>query len=57
MDAATKKELAAFSERKRSSGAVGIQDIGGDAGPGLIKSMIEATSKNIILELKETFNY
>ncbi len=54
-DSRTGKELAAFSVRKRSSGAVGIRDMGGDAGLTLVKEMIEAASKDIIAELKTSF--
>jgi hypothetical protein len=57
VDTVTHKTLATFSVRKRDSGAVGIQDVGGDVGPELVKEMLREISRNIISELKGTFGF
>jgi len=49
--------LATFAERRRSSGAVGFKDLGGDAGPALIKHMIGEISSDINDELRSSFFY
>jgi hypothetical protein len=56
-DAATGKTLALLSERKRSSGAVGMKDVGGDAGASLIRGMVRRTAKNIVSEISATFDF
>ena len=53
-DAATGKEIAAFADRRRDSGSIGFEDLGGDAGPRLVKRMVEAISSDFIKELLAT---
>ena len=48
--------VATFAERRRSSGAIGLDDVGGDSGPGLIEHMIESISKDVNSELLSTFS-
>ena len=48
--------VATFAERKRSSGAIGLKDIGGDAGPSLIKQMLNLISEDVNDELLATFS-
>ena len=48
--------VAAFAERRSSSGAIGLKDIGGDAGPGLIEQMIKLVTDDINSELEHTFS-
>ncbi|WP_456444477.1 DUF4410 domain-containing protein [Thiolapillus sp.] len=48
--------LATFAERRRSSGYIGIKDIGGDSGPSLIKQMITLISGDVTNELRQTFS-
>lgn len=54
-DPASGKLLAAFAERRRSSGAIGLQDMGGDAGPSLIRTMIDKITEAANQELAATF--
>ena len=48
------EEIAAFVDRRRSSGATGFEDLGGDAGPKLIERMIKGISADAIAELTGT---
>lgn len=48
--------VATFAERRRSSGAIGLDDVGGDSGPHLVESMIESISKDVNSELMSTFS-
>jgi len=50
-------ELAAFADRKRSSGGFGFRDIGRDVGPQLIREMLEQSASSIIAEVKESFGF
>ncbi len=54
-DAVSNELLATFAERRRSSGAIGIKDLGGDASPGLIEQMIGLVAEDIRNELLSTF--
>jgi hypothetical protein len=47
--------LATFAERRSSSGAIGLKDLGGDAGPGLIEQMIKQIGDDVTHELRLTF--
>jgi hypothetical protein len=47
-------EAAAFVDRRRSSGLIGIKDTFGDAAPNLIKKMIENISADAVAELTST---
>ena len=47
--------LATFAERRRSSGATGFRDVGGDSGPALIEELIEEIGADIRRELGNTF--
>jgi len=47
--------VAEFAERRRSSGDIGIDDLGGDSGPGLIDMMIKSISEDVNRELRSTF--
>jgi len=54
-DSQTNTTLAAFADRRRSSGAIGFEDVGGDSGPALVRRMIEAIGEDIRQELRESF--
>ena len=45
---------ATFAERRTSSGAIGLKDVGGDAGPSLIEEMIQQISEDVKAELRST---
>ncbi len=49
--------LATFAERGDASGYIGLQDLGGDAGPIMIKHMIEHIAEAINSELEALFSY
>ncbi len=57
MDASSRQTLVTFSVRKRDSGAVGLQDLGGNVGPELVKEMLREISRSVISELKGTFGF
>jgi hypothetical protein len=50
----TGKEIASFEDRQRDSGAIGFEDLGGDAGPRMVKRMLESISLNFVKELSES---
>ena len=54
IDAVTGKEIACFEDRQRDSGAIGFEDLGGDAGPRMVKRMLESISVNFVKELSES---
>ena len=56
-DIATDEELAVFIDRKRSTGGVGLRDIGRDVGPQLVREMLEQSASSIIAEIKESFGF
>jgi hypothetical protein len=56
VDVKSNRVLATFSERHGSSGDIGVADLGGNAGPSLIKKMIQKTSEQINKELSATFS-
>jgi len=47
--------VASFAERRRSSGAIGIEDIAGDAGPHIIEHLLNLISTDINDELLASF--
>ena len=47
--------IAAFAERRRSSGALGAKDLGGDAGPHIIEHLVGLISADVNSELLATF--
>jgi hypothetical protein len=51
LDAASKEQLACFSERRHDSGSIGFEDMGGDAGTRLERRMLEAISREFVKEL------
>lgn len=48
------EEIIVFSDRRRSSGAIGLRDIGGDVGPTLVHEMLEEIAADLAAELKDT---
>ena len=54
-DSRTEAVLASFAERRQSSGDIGIDDLGGDSGPSLVRQMIEAIGRDIRSELGASF--
>ncbi len=57
VDMKSREEVVAFSDRRFSSGAIGFRDIGGDAGPTLVREMLEQIAADIMQELNESFGY
>lgn len=51
------EEIAAFSDRRRSSGAIGLRDLGKDSGPILVCELLKQIAADIIYELKESFSF
>lgn len=47
--------VASFAERRRSSGAIGVQDLAGDAGPHIIEHLVDLISADISDELTASF--
>jgi hypothetical protein len=45
------QELAAFADRRQDSGSMGLEDTAGDAGPKLVKRMLEKLAADIVREL------
>jgi Domain of unknown function (DUF4410) len=50
-DSKTGNELAEFAERRRDSGAIGFEDIGGDAGPTLVRRLLVNVGDDFVKEL------
>jgi hypothetical protein len=55
-DVKSGQQVAAFAERRRSSGDIGIDDLGGDASASLVDNMIKSISKDVNSELLSTFS-
>ena len=51
VDSATNKALACFTDRQTDTGAGGLDDLGGDAGPELIERMLEHVGAILTMEL------
>ena len=47
--------MAEFAERRRSSGAIGLEDLGGDAGPHIIEHLASLISADVSHELLASF--
>ena len=47
--------VAEFAERRRSSGAIGVEDLGGDAGPHIIEHLVSLIAADINSELQASF--
>ena len=47
--------VASFAERRRSSGAIGTEDLAGDAGPHIIEHLVSLISADIDSELMASF--
>jgi hypothetical protein len=45
--------VVAFADRRRSSGTIGFEDIGGDAGPRLVQRMLEELAADLAQELRQ----
>jgi hypothetical protein len=48
--------VASFAERRRSSGAIGAEDLAGDAGPHIIEHLVNLISEDINSELLASFS-
>ena len=55
IDIQSGKVLASFAERRRSSGAIGIEDMAGDAGPHIIEHLVSLISADVNSELLAAF--
>ena len=55
IDRQSDRVVASFAERRRSSGAIGVQDLAGDAGPHIIEHLINLISADISSELTASF--
>lgn len=54
VDIESGKEIMAFADRRRSSGATGLEDLGGDAGPRLVRRMLGQIAADLFRELKQS---
>jgi hypothetical protein len=55
-DPRTGATLAAFAERRRSSGAIGFKDVGGDSGPALVRDLVSEIGADIRRALAASFD-
>lgn len=55
VDTESGEVVAAFAERRRSSGALGAKDLGGDAGPHIIEHLVGLISEDVNSEFLATF--
>lgn len=55
VDTQSNEVVASFAERRRSSGAIGIEDLAGDAGPHIIEHLVSLVSADINDELFASF--
>jgi hypothetical protein len=55
VDVETDEVVASFAERRRSSGAIGIEDMAGDAGPHIIEHLVNLISADVNSELLASF--
>lgn len=55
VDTESGEVVAAFAERRRSSGALGAKDLEGDAGPHIIEHLVGLISADVNSELLATF--
>lgn len=55
VDTQSGEVIAAFAERRRSSGSLGAQDLKGDAGPHIIEHLVSLVSADIDSELRASF--
>ncbi len=54
VDLESGKDLVAFADRRRSSGAIGFEDMGGDAGPRLVRRMLKGIAADLVRELEQS---
>jgi hypothetical protein len=54
VDLTSGKDFVAFADRRRSSGAIGFEDVGGDAGPRLVRRMLEQIAADLVRELQRS---
>ncbi len=54
IDPGTGAELACLADRRRDSGAIGFEDVGGDAGPKLVKRMLEKIASDLVKEVSSS---
>lgn len=50
------EDIARFVSRKRSSGDIGLRDVGGDAGPTLVHELLVKIGADLIEELRASFS-
>ena len=55
IDVESNEVVASFAERRRSSGAIGIEDVAGDAGPHIIEHLVSLISADVNSELLASF--
>lgn len=56
VDAESGEELMAFADRRRSTAWIGLRDIPRDAGPVVIREMLEGIAADIVSELEVTLS-
>jgi hypothetical protein len=54
IDSNSGKEMALFADRRRDSGTIGIEDTTGDAGPKLVRGMLEKIGSHAVKEISES---
>lgn len=53
IDSAANRDLVSFTDRRRDSGFIGIEDIGGNAGPMLVRRMLDNIARDLVKEISE----
>lgn len=53
IESGTNKEIACFSDRRRDSGAIGFEDVVGDAGPKLVNRLLRHIARDVAKELAD----
>ena len=54
VDVESGQVVVAFADRRRSSGTIGLEDLGGNAGPGLVRRMLEQIASGLVHELGQS---
>jgi len=54
VDMASGKEVACFMERRRDSGSIGFEDLGGNAAARMVKRMLERIAADAVKEISES---
>jgi hypothetical protein len=54
VDIASREPAVVLADRRRSSGTIDFEDLGGDAGPRLVQRMLEEIAADLVQEPQQT---